>query len=41
MMSTVAEAIAAAEAEQRLRAARVEQSDKYKKFYKESRLACG
>lgn len=33
-MSTVAEAIAAAEAEQRLRAARVEQSDKYKKFYR-------
>jgi 5-methylcytosine-specific restriction endonuclease McrA len=33
MMPTVAEAIAAAEAEQRLRVARAEQSDKYRRFY--------
>jgi 5-methylcytosine-specific restriction endonuclease McrA len=33
-MPTVAEAIAAVEAEQQLRAARVEQSDKYQKFYR-------
>jgi 5-methylcytosine-specific restriction endonuclease McrA len=33
-MATVAEAIAAVEAEQQLRAARAEQSDKYQRFYR-------